>query len=126
MSFITLPFGEYEKRIEELPIAPDLSHMRQVGAPAAYRVDFYLIYMAIGVAGFKMSWTARSRTPDGSAPVGAASPITETMNGHGRTGAHTTPVAKADRYSGSNLCLLPESSTVATSSTATHAIPWVG
>jgi hypothetical protein len=124
MPFISLPSSEHEERIQELPTAPDLSHMRPMDAPAAYRVDFYLIYMAIGVAGFKMSWTARSRTPGDSASVGAASP--DAMNGRGRIGAHTTPVADDYRFSGSNLWLVPEFSTVVTSSTATHAIQWVG
>jgi hypothetical protein len=63
---------------------------------AACRVDFYLIYMAIGVPGFKVSWTARSRAR-----------------------------AVHDRHSDSNLCLVREFPTAVTSSTATHAIPWV-
>lgn len=62
---------------------------------AAYRVDFYLIYVAIGVAGFKMSWTARSRAR-----------------------------ADDDRHSDSNLCLVREFSTAVTSSTATHTVQW--
>lgn len=69
----------------------DQPPMRQ----AAYQVDFYLIYVAISVAGFKMSWTARSR-------------------------AHTDD----DRYRDSNLCLVREFSNSVTSSTATHAIQW--
>ena len=55
MSLTTLPSGE---RGMEPHAALDQPPARQ----AAYRVDFYLIYVAIGVTGFKMSWTARSRT----------------------------------------------------------------
>jgi hypothetical protein len=96
--------------------------MRQMDAPAAYRVEFYLIYVAISVAGFKMSWTARSPAPCGSRSAGVASPVTDAMNGGGGTGVHTTSSADGDRY-GSNLCVVREFSTVVTSGSATHAIP---
>ena len=125
MSLTSLPSGECGKTIQELHTARDLSHMREMDAPAAYRVDFYLIYVAIGVAGFNMSWTARLGAPGGSASAGVASSVTDAMNGGGCTGAHTTPIADDDRYSGSNLCLVREFSTVFTSSAATHAIQWV-
>lgn len=121
---MSLLASEYGKRIQEPHTAPDMSHLWHMEAPAAYRVDFYLIYVAIGVPGFKMSWTARSQTPGGSVPAGVASPATGAMNGGGPAGAHTTPTADDDRYSGSDLRLVRELSTALTSSTATRAIQW--
>ncbi len=57
MSFMALSPGECgtgpHAALDELPV-------RQ----AAYQVEFYLIYTAIGVAGFKMSWTAREHGDD--------------------------------------------------------------
>lgn len=121
---MTLPSGEREERIQEPQTTPDLSHLRPMDAPAAYRVDFYFIYLAVGVAGFTMSWTAPSRAPGDSASAGVASPVTHTMNGQARLEAGLTPVMDDNRYSGSNLWLVPEFSTTVTSSTATQAIQW--
>jgi hypothetical protein len=112
------------KRIQEPRTGVGVSHMRQMDASAAYRVvDFYLIYMAISVEGFKMSWTARSRTPGGRGSAGVAPSVTDAMNGDGRTDAHATQIAGDDRNGGTNLCLVRESSTVATSGAAC-AIQW--
>jgi hypothetical protein len=100
MSFMTLPVSSPPKRIDDRRDAPEATApMRQTSAPAGHRVDFYLIYLAIGVPGFTMAWTAPSRAPGGSLP---------------------------DRYGGSDLRLVQEFSTVLTSSAATHAIQWDG
>jgi hypothetical protein len=69
MSFMSRLASEYGKQIQEPRTAPEMSHLRQMVAPAAYRVDFYLVYVEISVPGFKMSWKARSQTPDAPAPV---------------------------------------------------------
>jgi hypothetical protein len=92
MSFMSLLYAEYGKRVQGPHAVPDMSHMRQMSAPATYRVDFHLIYVAIGVPGFKMSWTTRPKGPGD------------------------------DRHGGSTLCLAREFSTVLTSSAATHVI----
>jgi hypothetical protein len=123
MAFTTVSSGEGRTGMRE-HAAPSLCHMRQMDAPAAYRVEFYLIYVAISVAGLKMSWTARSWAPDGCASAGVASRVTDATNGGGRTGIHTTPTADDDRNSGTNLCLVREFSTVVRSSAATWPIQW--
>jgi hypothetical protein len=111
-------------RIKEPRTGVGVSHMRQMDAPAAYRVvDFYLIYVTISVEGFKMSWTARSRTPGDCGSAGVASSVTDAMNGDGRTDVHATQIAGDDRNGGTNLCLVREFSTVATSGAAC-AIQW--
>jgi hypothetical protein len=66
MSFMSLLYGEHRKRIQDQHTMPDMSHMRHMNAPMAYQVDFYLIYVTIGVPGFKMSWTTLPKASSGS------------------------------------------------------------
>ena len=89
---MSLLYTEYGNRAQGPRAVPDMSYMRQMDAPATYRIDFHLIYVAIGVPGFKMSWTTRANAPGD------------------------------DRHDGSGLCLAREFSTVLTSSAATRTI----
>ncbi|MEU3095500.1 hypothetical protein ABZ690_11945 [Streptomyces sp. NPDC006967] len=114
-------------RASTTTLADDPDLQIELEANATYRVEFYIGYSSLAVAGFKTAWT----TPSGATGLrscwgAGTSPTSTTLpTGDGRWGIHgMTTAAEYGTRNSTNQAMAWETGEVTTTSAGTLALQW--